>query len=423
MGGFVFNTETLINNHITAHNTLNFDRREELLDAYPLYCCPLCYPPSSFESTIEFQNFWNWIYYTHSAQSYTRAIFDSFERYQHTTDILERFFKAEIVICSILFEKKPGSFEFLLFDIQAATDNTANWTTQEATSLGEHTQTHFEINLFENTTTEDSSSTTTETTDSTYLAEANNGMDHNAPAILQALQAIQVSLTRKNVVPLPSFSDNQDPVSWLEDFGRASATNNYDADYKFQVVIGFLKGSAATWFSEATAAGAPNQIIRWSPANAGQHDTSFTTRFIEQFRTPILVGKWRRELQFCQQNSGESIDEYAKRIYRLFKQIGADGPQTESAKIYEFTKGLQPEIAQVIHNHIGFNQNETLLQAIDVTRRIESNQQQYKNKWVSFNTAASAFTVQTPAFSKEIVEQVTARLVELLKLLTQALQQ
>src|SRR5215204_5193546 len=197
MGGFVFNTETLINNHITAHNTLNFDRREELLDAYPLYCCPLCYPPSSFEPTIEFQNFWNWIHYTHSAQSYTRATFDSFERYRHTTDILERFFKAEIVICSILFEKKPGSFEFLLFDIQAATDNTANWTTQEATSLGEHT----------------------ETTNSTYLAEANNSMDHNAPAILQALQAIQVSLTRKNVVPLPSFSDNQNPVSWLEDFG------------------------------------------------------------------------------------------------------------------------------------------------------------------------------------------------------------
>jgi len=84
---------------------------------------------------------------------------------------------------------------------------------------------------------------------------------------------------------------------------------------------------------------------------------------------------------------------------------------------------LQPEIAQVIHNHIGFNQNETLSQAIDVARRIESNQQQYKNKRVNFNTAAPAFTAQTPASSEEIVEQVTARLVELLKPLTQALQQ
>jgi hypothetical protein len=76
----------------------------------------------------------------------------------------------------------------------------------------------------------------------------------------------------------------------------------------------------------------------------------------------MLVSKWRRELQFCRQNSGESIDDYTKRIYRLFKQIRADGPQTESAKIYEFTKGLQTEIAQVIHNHIGFNANETLSQ-------------------------------------------------------------
>ena len=84
---------------------------------------------------------------------------------------------------------------------------------------------------------------------------------------------------------------------------------------------------------------------------------------------------------------------------------------------------MQLEIAQVIHNHIGFNQNKTLLQAIDVTKRIESNQQQYKNKQVNFNTAALTFTAQTLASNKEIVEQVTARLVELLKPLTQALQQ
>ena len=325
----------------------------------------------------------------------------------------------EDLIRSILFEKRPGTFEFIFFEIQAATEDTINWFTQETTSLPEQIQTRVELNLFDHTSEEETQSTTSNSTNSSTP----DGMDQNAQAILQALQAIQTSLTRKNIVQLPSFADNQDPVTWLEDFGRAAATNNYDADYKFQVVIGFLKGSAATWFAESTAAGANNQIIRWSPANAQQNDTSFTTRFIEQYRTPILVGKWRRELQFCRQNAGESIDDYAKRIYQLFKQIGADGPQTESAKVYEFTKGLQQEIAQVIHNHIGFTANKTLAQAIDIARRIESNQQQYGSKQVNFYTSAPAFTTQTPISNEEIVDQVTARIVELLKPLTQALQQ
>ena len=67
MGGFVFNSETLVKNHIIAHNTLDNIQSEQLLDTYPLYICPIYYPPNFFEATIEFQNFWNWIHYSYAA--------------------------------------------------------------------------------------------------------------------------------------------------------------------------------------------------------------------------------------------------------------------------------------------------------------------------------------------------------------------
>ena len=83
---------------------------------------------------------------------------------------------------------------------------------------------------------------------------------------------------------MPEFKgDFQDPVGWLEDFDHVASANNYDNDYKFQVIGGFLKGSAASWFTEASTAGVNNQIVRWAPANAGENPTSFTTRFIQKF--------------------------------------------------------------------------------------------------------------------------------------------
>ena len=91
---------------------------------------------------------------------------------------------------------------------------------------------------------------------------ADNNIDQNADVILQFLQAIQQLLGQRNVVTLPQFKDDlQDPVTWLEDFGRAADANQYDANYKFQIVGEFLQDSAATWFSEVTANEAQNQIV------------------------------------------------------------------------------------------------------------------------------------------------------------------
>ena len=180
MGGFVFNSETLVKNHIIAYNTLDNIHCERLLDTYPLYICPICYPPNSFEATIEFQNFWNWIHHSHAAQAYTKATFEFFEYYRSVTDSTVKFSYLEDLIRSILFEKRPGTFEFIFFEIQAATEDTINWFTQETTSLPEQIQTRVELNLFDYTSEEETQSTTSNSTNS----NTPDGMDQNAQAIL-----------------------------------------------------------------------------------------------------------------------------------------------------------------------------------------------------------------------------------------------
>ncbi|KAG9293895.1 hypothetical protein G9A89_019233 [Geosiphon pyriformis] len=104
---------------------------------------------------------------------------------------------------------------------------------------------------------------------------ANDPMQAN---ILAALQGIQTALGRRNNTPLLLFrGDAQDPIEWLDDFERAATANQYNEEYKFQIVGGYLQGSPAIWFSQETDANAQHRIIRWTPINAGEENTSFTT--------------------------------------------------------------------------------------------------------------------------------------------------
>ena len=46
----------------------------------------------------------------------------------------------------------------------------------------------------------------------------------------------------------PYYGDEQDPISWIEDFEKAATANNYTDARKLQIVAAHLKGTAATWF-------------------------------------------------------------------------------------------------------------------------------------------------------------------------------
>ncbi|KAG9297621.1 hypothetical protein G9A89_011136 [Geosiphon pyriformis] len=79
---------------------------------------------------------------------------------------------------------------------------------------------------------------------------ANNSMQAN---ILATLQSIQTALERRNNTLLSLFRDNaQDSIEWLDDFKRAVTANQYDKEYKFQIIGGYLQNSFAIWFSQKT---------------------------------------------------------------------------------------------------------------------------------------------------------------------------
>ena len=90
MGGFVFNSETLVQIHIAIHNNPNDNEHEQLLDTHPLYYYSDCFLPTSLELNIEFQNFWNWIYQTYWAYAFTQATFEFFEYYHSTINLAEQ---------------------------------------------------------------------------------------------------------------------------------------------------------------------------------------------------------------------------------------------------------------------------------------------------------------------------------------------
>src|SRR4051812_45036901 len=226
MGAYLFNLETLVNNHINTYYISDIEQRENLLDNYPIYCYPYCYPLLTNSISIEFQNFWNWIVNSYSAQTYNRATVEFFSLYTSTINILEQYNYLENLIRSIIFLQKPCAFETLFREIHTVTEETANWLLQKDPDLEEATQTRNELNLFE-TTSED------ETSSNHSINTMAGTMDANANAILASLQAIQSSLGRRTIVSIPVFKgDLQDPISWLEDFERAATTNHFDNAYK-----------------------------------------------------------------------------------------------------------------------------------------------------------------------------------------------
>ncbi|KAG9306004.1 hypothetical protein G9A89_009328 [Geosiphon pyriformis] len=147
----------------------------------------------------------------------------------------------------------------------------------------------------------------------------------------------------------------------------------YDDEYKFQIIGGYLQDSPATWFLQKTNAGAQQRIVRWTPANIGENNTSFTTQFENKFRTPILISKWRMELERRTQGPSEIVTEYAKAIRKLIKRVDFGRNWTEEQKIHSFTKGLRTDLSYALWPLLALKDNPTMDMAIELTQRIEDN--------------------------------------------------
>ncbi|KAG9306121.1 hypothetical protein G9A89_016025 [Geosiphon pyriformis] len=204
------------------------------------------------QSSRQYQDFWNWFLNEHSAETYTAYTIYYFNQAYFEDNFEGRNNSINQLLYSATFEQQPSDFEYLNHQIHiwiAAHQSTETPLETEEESY----QTALVFDLF-------SSKSEHSTQTVTLEPMAQDPLQQN---ILIALQGIQTALGRRNNTPLPLFrGDAQDTIEWLDDFERAATANQYDDEYKFQIVGGYFQGSPATWFLQKTDANAHQRIIK-----------------------------------------------------------------------------------------------------------------------------------------------------------------
>jgi hypothetical protein len=93
----------------------------------------------------------------------------------------------------------------------------------------------------------------------------------------------------------PFYGDDQDPISWLEDFEKASVANGYTEERKLAIVRAYLKGTAAAWLNQRMQNQATCPTV-WNSANPAANETSFTVPFKARFRSGSQIAAWQHQL-------------------------------------------------------------------------------------------------------------------------------
>ena len=88
----------------------------------------------------------------------------------------------------------------------------------------------------------------------------------------------------------PFCGGNQDPLTWIEDFERMALANGISVARKLQVIPAYLRGEASAWYRTAVMA---QNFENWNEDN---NPTSFVPRFLEKYRTSVLIDIWANEL-------------------------------------------------------------------------------------------------------------------------------
>ncbi|KAG9284508.1 hypothetical protein G9A89_014112 [Geosiphon pyriformis] len=235
----------------------------DFIELNPLPSCLICFP-------LEEQ----------STETYTAYTTYYFDQAYFEDNFEERNNCINQLLYSTTFTQQPPDFEYLNHQIHiwvAAYQSTI-------TLLETEEESYQTVPIFDLFLSKSEHSTQTVTPE----PMAQDPMQAN---ILAILQGIQTALGRKNNTPLPLF-----------------------------------RGAPATCFSQETNAGAQQRIVRWTLANIGENNTSFTTQFENKFRTPILISKWCMELERRTQGPGEVVTEYAKAIRKFIMHLGSTLP-------------------------------------------------------------------------------------------------
>ncbi|KAG9288275.1 hypothetical protein G9A89_021306 [Geosiphon pyriformis] len=359
--------------HFVAHNRND----QSFIEFNPLLSCLICFPLEE-QSSRQFQDFWNWFLNKHSAETYTAYTTYYFDQAYFENDFEERNNSINQLLYSATFEQQPPDFEYLNHQIHI-------WIAAHQT-----TETPFETEekSYQTAPVFDLLSSKSDLSTQTVTPEpmANDPMQAN---ILAALQGIQTALGRKNNTPIPLF--------------RATTANQYDDEYKFQIVGGYFQGFSATWFSQKTDANAQQRIVRWTPTNIGEINTSFTTWFENKFRTPILISKWRMELERRTQGPVDTGRNW-----------------TKEQKIHSFTKGLKTDLLYALWSLLALKNNPTMDMTIELAQRIEDNQRMYLGSTLP---VFASVPVMAPAPQIALIDRLTANLARLLEPLAQAVRE
>ncbi|KAG9306159.1 hypothetical protein G9A89_016063 [Geosiphon pyriformis] len=181
--------------YFETHNKNDLD----FIELNLLFSCLICFLIEN-QFSRQFQDFWNWFLNEHLAETYTA----------YTTYYFDQ----------------PSDFEYLNHQIHIwIAAHQATETSFETKEESYQTAPVFDLLLSE---LDLSIQTVTSKPMANDLIQAN---------ILAALQGIQTALRRRNNTPLPLFRDNaQDPIKWLDDFEKAATANQFDEEYKFQIV-------------------------------------------------------------------------------------------------------------------------------------------------------------------------------------------
>jgi hypothetical protein len=193
-----------------------------------------------------------------------------------------------------------------------------------------------------------------------------NGLD----ALVQALRAqVQnVPLREMNLIQISNFDGTTDPITWIEDFEKAAAANQYTDARKIAVVGARLKSTAADWLRgrQANIATDPVRWVHEQGHNPAEIAQSFRQPFIDHFRDNARIARWQQELDACTQGT-ETVDRYVCRLRELMRKVDPADNTAEYTKISMFMRGLNPRYKF----HVRAASPVQLNNAVDVAKAYE----------------------------------------------------
>src|SRR5947209_6704028 len=401
--------------------------------------CILCYPATQIPEN--WNKFWLW-YIQQGAQSCSRLTQNYFNEAQDTADPTRRKHWIYRLICATRFYTTPDSVEILSREIIYQILN--NFEDLDSESV--HTQEIYFFFSGESQTASEHISETESEAQSELIEDSDQNLFEDFPDLSQefrqlyhqenhfdqafnlldldqalhflflpmamdqlqqnlaaTLTALNHTLTRSHVIPLPTFhgGSHEDPVKWYEEVERTSLSNAYANDYKQQIIGAFLKDGAATWYDGVRAG-----IQSWDQNNAN----SFKTLFMNQYRTQNKIVQWRYELEKRNQLPGETVEQFAKEIKSMIKKIDPDNGWGEAQKTYAFTKGLNDDIYEKLSPVLAAQGNLTLQQAINIAQRVEDDSKHRMLRHPFLQPTAPVLAVPntqiTPDIAKIIADSV-----------------